>query len=87
MNSNNSPKEEKYCNEVRFILMELFSVITCPECGHREREEMATDSCQMFYDCKNCGKVIQAKEGDCCVFCSYGSVPCPPIQEGKNCCG
>lgn len=31
--------------------------------------------------------------GDCCVFCSYGSVPCPPVQvarraeDGKGCCG
>ncbi|MFZ0027756.1 MAG: GDCCVxC domain-containing (seleno)protein, partial [Pseudolabrys sp.] len=26
------------------------------------------------------------KDGDCCVFCSYGSVPCPPIQEkGTGC--
>jgi hypothetical protein len=27
--------------------------------------------------------------GDCCVFCSYGSVPCPPVQQnGKSgCCG
>ncbi|MGE7197418.1 GDCCVxC domain-containing (seleno)protein [Brevundimonas sp.] len=26
--------------------------------------------------------------GDCCVFCSYADVPCPPIQEdGKSCCG
>jgi hypothetical protein len=25
------------------------------------------------------------KPGDCCVFCSYGSVPCPPMQEGKSC--
>ncbi|WP_368736408.1 GDCCVxC domain-containing (seleno)protein [Proteus terrae] len=23
-------------------------------------------------------------EGDCCVFCSYGTVPCPPIQEEKS---
>ncbi|MEE9252050.1 MAG: GDCCVxC domain-containing (seleno)protein [Thermodesulfobacteriota bacterium] len=21
------------------------------------------------------------KEGDCCVFCSYGTVKCPPEQE------
>ena len=19
---------------------------------------------------------------DCCVFCSYGTLPCPPIQQG-----
>ncbi|MHA2389931.1 MAG: GDCCVxC domain-containing (seleno)protein, partial [Candidatus Hodarchaeales archaeon] len=21
------------------------------------------------------------KQGDCCVFCSYGDVKCPPMQE------
>ncbi|WP_339879956.1 GDCCVxC domain-containing (seleno)protein, partial [uncultured Algoriphagus sp.] len=26
------------------------------------------------------------KKGDCCVYCSYGTVPCPPIQENKPCC-
>ena len=31
---------------------------------------------------------LKPKKGDCCVFCSYGTVKCPPIQEsGKSCCG
>ncbi len=32
---------------------------------------------------------LKPKAGDCCVYCSYGTVPCPPIQErGKGtCCG
>ncbi|WP_327036906.1 GDCCVxC domain-containing (seleno)protein [Methylomarinum vadi] len=30
---------------------------------------------------------MKPKKGDCCVFCSYGTVPCPPIQEsGDGCC-
>ena len=29
---------------------------------------------------------LKPKAGDCCVFCSYGSVPCPPIQESRSCC-
>ena len=28
---------------------------------------------------------LKPKPGDCCVFCSYGTVPCPPIQAGKYC--
>lgn len=65
----------------------LESTITCPSCGHRETETMPTDACQFFYDCKGCGMVLKPKAGDCCVFCSYGSVACPPIQEtGKSCC-
>jgi hypothetical protein len=30
--------------------------------------------------------VLQPKPGDCCVFCSYGDVPCPPIQQERPCC-
>jgi hypothetical protein len=29
---------------------------------------------------------LSPKAGDCCVFCSYGSVPCPPVQQGMACC-
>lgn len=66
--------------------VELKSTITCPKCGHEESEIMATDSCQFFYDCKSCGELLRPLEGDCCVFCSYGSVKCPPIQLGDGCC-
>lgn len=62
------------------------SVITCPHCGHSKLETMPTDACQFFYDCEHCKQVIRPKQGDCCVFCSYGSVACPPIQAGKGCC-
>lgn len=47
---------------------------------------MPTDACQWFYDCKGCGALLKPKAGDCCVFCSYGNVPCPPIQTGNDCC-
>lgn len=48
---------------------------------------MPTDACQWFYDCRACGELLKPKSGDCCVFCSYGTVACPPIQEGSACCG
>jgi len=63
----------------------LKSEITCPNCGHKEIEDMPTDACQFFYECKNCKKVLRPNEGDCCVYCSFGSVPCPPIQENNSC--
>ncbi|USG61122.1 hypothetical protein NBZ79_18355 [Sneathiella marina] len=62
------------------------STLTCPECGHSESETMPTDACQWFYDCKGCGVVLKPLAGDCCVYCSYGTVACPPIQEGDSCC-
>lgn len=64
----------------------LKSTITCPMCGHSKEELMSTTACQFFYDCENCKEVFRPKEGDCCVFCSYGTVACPPIQQNKSCC-
>jgi hypothetical protein len=62
----------------------LESTLTCPACGHKEQETMATDSCQYLYECSACHVLHKPKAGDCCVFCSYGSVPCPPIQEERQ---
>jgi len=56
----------------------LDSVITCPRCGFARREAMPVDACQFFYDCAGCGARLRPKEG--CVFCSFGSVPCPRKQ-------
>jgi transcription elongation factor Elf1 len=61
--------------------MELRSTITCPKCGHRVTETMPTDTCLYIYICKRCGQSMKPKAGRCCVFCSYGDVPCPSIQE------
>ncbi|MHA1537012.1 MAG: GDCCVxC domain-containing (seleno)protein [Alphaproteobacteria bacterium] len=63
--------------------MHANSLLACPECGHEEDEIMPTDACQYFYDCKGCGAVLKPKAGDCCVFCSYATVPCLPIQQAR----
>jgi hypothetical protein len=65
----------------------LNSVITCPNCGFQKDEEMPTDACQYFYECESCKTRLKPLSGDCCVFCSYGTVKCPPIQQGTSCCG
>lgn len=64
----------------------LQSTITCPECGHVKEEAMPTDACQWFYECENCKAVLRPKAGDCCVFCSFGTNKCPPIQSRQSCC-
>ncbi|MFN7181710.1 MAG: GDCCVxC domain-containing (seleno)protein [Planctomycetota bacterium] len=64
--------------------MILKSVIKCPECDFEKEETMPLDSCQFFYKCNNCKVILKLKKGDCCVFCFYGSVKCPPKQ--KECC-
>lgn len=66
----------------------LQSTLTCPSCGVAKVETMPTNACQYFYECTACNTLLKPKQGDCCVFCSYGSVTCPPIQEdkGDDCC-
>ncbi len=69
------------------------SLLTCPQCGHQEQLEMPTDACQWFHECSGCHTLLKPEKGDCCVFCSYGSVSCPSIQQASRsggsggCCG
>ncbi|MFZ1561694.1 MAG: GDCCVxC domain-containing (seleno)protein [Saprospiraceae bacterium] len=64
----------------------LQSIITCANCDFQKEETMPENACQYFYECENCNMVLKPKTGDCCVYCSYGSVKCPPIQQNKSCC-
>ena len=57
------------------------SLFQCPECGHRREETMPEDACIYYYECTGCGKLLRPLPGDCCVFCSYGSVACPSVQR------
>ncbi len=69
--------------------VELVSTIKCPHCGGERQEQMPTDACQFLYDCTHCGEVLRPLSGDCCVFCSYGTVVCPSMQAGSaqaDCC-
>ena len=62
------------------------SLLTCPHCGFAKQETMPTDACQFFYECTSCEIMMRPNPGDCCVFCSFGSVKCPPVQvEGGGC--
>src|SRR5262249_45558944 len=75
------------CSMIDVILkskVTLKSKITCPNCGFSTVEDIPADACQFFYECFGCGVRLRPKPGDCCVFCSYGSVPCPPIQTARG---
>lgn len=66
-------------------MMQLESTIRCPGCGTMTNETLPLDACQFFYECSGCGAVLRPLPGDCCVFCSYGDQPCPPMQgEGDS---
>jgi hypothetical protein len=64
----------------------LNATLTCPNCGVKTTEIMPTDACQYFYECPQCKQILKPKQGDCCVYCSYANVQCPPIQAAGICC-
>ena len=66
------------------LTVERYSVLTCPACEYRAREEMPVDACAFFHECAGCGVRLRPLPGDCCVFCSYGTVPCPPKQASPE---
>lgn len=59
------------------------SEITCPYCGFKSVEMLPTEYCLIAYECKKCRKTLNPRDGDCCVFCSYGTYECPSIQEER----
>jgi hypothetical protein len=75
-----SNKEDCCANESSTKNSET-SEITCPECGHTSLEILPTSVCQIKYTCENCSSELTPKEGDCCVFCTYGTHKCPSMQD------
>lgn len=58
------------------VQIKMQSVITCPVCQHAKAETIPSDACLYFYECEACHIVMRPNPGECCVFCSYGTVPC-----------
>lgn len=57
------------------------AAITCPHCGAMADAEVPEGACLFFWDCLSCQRTVRPRAGDCCVFCSYGSRPCPSALE------
>jgi hypothetical protein len=66
-------------------VIQIESTLTCPRCGYQSAEQMPTDACRFFYTWKGCGETLKPLPGDCCVFCSYGTVACPSVQMAQRC--
>ncbi len=64
-------------------MIELHSTLTCCFCQKTTSLTMPEDACQVFFECPHCHQILRPKPGDCCVFCSYGDVPCPPVQQER----
>ena len=74
----------KNCCEIKKVKSKkLIGNITCPKCGHKQPMDIPTISCQAFYKCEGCGKIISA-EKSCCVFCDYGDRKCPISKEHQK---
>ena len=56
------------------------SSVQCPVCGTVEQRGMPIESPLRIYHCPQCKSWLSPKKGDHCIFDSYGSVPCAPIQ-------
>ncbi len=61
--------------------MSDYSEIICPKCGFKKNEKLPSHVCQIKHACDSCCFVMHPKDGDCCVFCSYGSHKCQSMQE------
>lgn len=61
------------------------ATLTCPRCGAEARERMPVDACVVRWECPACGAEVRPREGDCCVFCSHGTRPCPPEEAAGGC--
>ena len=64
----------------------LESVFSCPKCHFDKKEVMPLDACQYYYECTACHTLIKPLKGDCCVYCSFGTVKCASIQQKGVCC-
>ena len=73
-------KEEACCKAETATSQSETSEITCPECGHTKTEVLPTDVCTIVYTCEKCQAELTPKEGDCCVYCTYGTHKCPSKQ-------
>lgn len=58
------------------------TTLHCPTCGRDSEEVMPQDACLFFWTCPHCDTRHQPAKGDCCVFCSFGSRPCPSVENG-----
>ncbi len=71
------------CNNYSEKSIVTQTVITCPNCGFKKNEIMPLDACVYYYECEKCKVLLKPLPGDCCVYCSFGTVKCPPVQASQ----
>jgi hypothetical protein len=58
------------------------SVIKCPICKYKKEIPIPVGSL-LLYDCEECKARLKPKNEECCVLCSYGTVPCLKTQKER----
>ncbi len=70
-------------------MISLDSVITCYSCGsmHQEIMSQRKRTPMLSYSCSDCGENLEVTPQDQCIYCTYGSNPCPATQKKEllNC--
>ena len=61
--------------------IKLKTVIKCPICKFKKEVTMPENIRLQVYNCEECKARLKPKDNECCVFCSYSSVPCPTVQR------
>jgi hypothetical protein len=44
---------------------------------------MPTSRYVFFWECPGCKTLLKPRDGDCCVYSSYGDQPCPFLQNRR----
>ncbi|MCW3076432.1 MAG: hypothetical protein JWO32_1041 [Bacteroidetes bacterium] len=64
--------------------IKIKSVVVCPVCKFKRELFMAANHFLKVYECEECNALLKTDKKQCCIFCSYGSVPCIPVQMEKK---
>jgi hypothetical protein len=59
----------------------LVCSLTCPSCAATFSTDMPETETVDELACPSCGTVVVPDPGECCVFCSHGTMPCPIAQS------
>lgn len=57
------------------------STLRCPHCKANMHERMPTGHAVMVFHCLWCNRSVHCGPADHCVFCAFGSYPCPERQR------
>ncbi len=61
--------------------IKILSEVRCSTCEYTETIRMPKYATKTSFECTRCKCVMTPRHHSCCIFCSYGSVPCPRQQS------